>query len=398
MRILLVSQVVPLLQVFVAGVGKAETTSTLRLSDRAKEILKACTIYPDGPEPIGRAMAPEPTDPQPYKPKYTSHPKLSGECKFSDFQLGSQLGNGSFGSIYQAVHRPTGKKLVTKKVDKKLLKILPFLVANEEIFQHDLKHKNIGKIYCAMMPKPGEVYLVMPLFAEGSLSTKLLDGLAKSARAGYLAQLLKVLHYIHSQGVAHLDLKPDNILLANGGQTLKLIDFGIAHESQNNDQRMPRGTQGFLAPEVIEGRFGRAADYYSLAHIAYLFYSGKPFEDMWVSKANHEKWLKGKLPFTSSGNKDADELIRALSIRDPVERYKTCYHGYAKLIKLPLFKGVDVGERASDGSSKPVATRGMGLRLWYAIWGAIAIVAGGTIAILVVILVRRRRRQPILPN
>lgn len=398
-RLALVAQVLPLLEVgLVAGVENA-TTSILCLSKRAKNTLEARTIYPDGPEPVGRAMAAEPVAPRPYKPTYTSHPKLGGECRFSDVQMGDQLGSGSFGSVYQAIHKPTGRTLAIKKVDQGLLKNFPFLVANEEIFQHDLKHKNIGKIYCAMMPGPEEVYLAMPLSAEGSLTKKLLKGLPVSVRADYVAQILKALHFTHSQGVAHLDVKPDNILLTKGGRILKLIDFGIAHKSKGNDQRMPRGTQAFLAPEVTEGRFGQAADYYSLAQITYLFYSGDVFDNMWTSAANYKKWLNGEMPFASSGNKDADELIHALSIRDPVRRYKRCFHGYSKLTTLPLFKEVDFGEGKSDKSDKPVATSEKILKWpWYGILGITSVAIGGISAIIMVIVVRRRRGHPVLPK
>lgn len=98
----------------------------------------------------------------------------------------------------------------------------------------------------------------------------------------YLCDLLLALSHLHSQGFAHLDLKPANVFLTRSGR-LKLGDFGLLLElewdmekervmAQGNKEKddAQEGDPRYMAPELLRGEYGAAADVFrsvSLQHV-----------------------------------------------------------------------------------------------------------------------------------
>ena len=66
-------------------------------------------------------------------------------------------------------------------------------------------------------------------------------------------QICDALGYIHSRGIIHRDLKPSNIMVSHSGDTVKLIDFGLADDSTSTVLKAPAGSRRWMAPEVLEG-------------------------------------------------------------------------------------------------------------------------------------------------
>ena len=99
--------------------------------------------------------------------------------------------------------------------------------------------------------------------------------------------MLGVIHYLHTQGVAHRDLKLDNFLL-DAEFNLKLIDYGMAAPTEGRDGsgllRTVLGTRGFQAPEVInlsiESYRGCIVDLFALGVILFYMYKrAAPFSE-----------------------------------------------------------------------------------------------------------------------
>ena len=100
--------------------------------------------------------------------------------------------------------------------------------------------------------------------AEGSADASFLSSIARAASAGasappakartteaasILDELLQAVAYIHSLGIAHRDLKPQNILLTRNGHHVKLIDFGLADTDGYAMLKQQAGTIRYMAPE-----------------------------------------------------------------------------------------------------------------------------------------------------
>lgn len=99
------------------------------------------------------------------------------------------------------------------------------------------------------------LYIIMEFVPHGDLSAWICS---KSAMPEYLgvkvaSQIIGALDYLHSLGITHRDLKPDNILVA--GDVFKLSDFGLSKMITNEETFLKTfcGTLLYLAPEVYPG-------------------------------------------------------------------------------------------------------------------------------------------------
>lgn len=73
-----------------------------------------------------------------------------------------------------------------------------------------------------------------------------------SRRKRVARQIIQAVGYLHSKGVVHRDLKPSNILVSHNGDSVKLIDFGLADTDSHTVMKQPAGTPGYMSPEQAE--------------------------------------------------------------------------------------------------------------------------------------------------
>lgn len=105
----------------------------------------------------------------------------------------------------------------------------------------------------------------------------------------YFRSIVSSLEYLHFHGLAHRDLKPQNLLL-DSNYNLKLADFGFAVDisGENGDGKLNGvlGTRGYMAPEIIPGSsyFGVSVDIFAAGVILFIMKAGHPP----FSKANLE--------------------------------------------------------------------------------------------------------------
>src|SRR5712671_3688488 len=201
------------------------------------------------------------------------------------YSLERELGRGGMGVVYLArevrLDRPVAIKLLppSKTADPRLRE--RFL--REARTAAKLSHPNIIPIH-AVEEIGGFVFFAMA-FIEGETLTERVrrrGPLAPSEAARVLRDVAWALAYAHAQGVIHRDVKPDNILLENGGRVL-VADFGIASVVAGAGALSTGeviGTPEFMSPEqalgeAVDGR----SDLYSLGIVGYFAFSGAlPFE------------------------------------------------------------------------------------------------------------------------
>lgn len=215
-----------------------------------------------------------------------------------------QLGRGSMGEVYLVDDTVIGRKVAIKLMladptgypDTESIKDAVKLFKREAQAIARLEHPNILPLYDFGEEKQDKTvftYMVMPYCQEGSLTDWLQQhypqGPVSFDEAAYfIEQAAEALHYSHTHGVIHQDVKPSNFLLRAHAQgqrlpDLLLADFGIARVSTgttvNTTHFGPRGTPRYMPPEQWEGKPLPASDQYALAIMAYqLFTHSFPFQ------------------------------------------------------------------------------------------------------------------------
>lgn len=238
------------------------------------------------------------------------------------YELGRQLGQGTFAKVYHARNLKTGMSAAIKVIDKeKILKVGMVEQIKREISSMSMiKHPNVVELYEVMASKT-KIYFVMEYAKGGELFSKVAKGkLKEDAARRYFQQLISAVDYCHSRGVCHRDLKPENLLLDENGN-LKVSDFGLSAlaESKHQDGLLHTtcGTPAYVAPEVInrKGYDGSKADIWSCGVILYVLLAGYlPFHDSNLMEM-YRKIGKGDFKFP---NWFGPEVRRLLSkILDP---------------------------------------------------------------------------------
>jgi len=140
-----------------------------------------------------------------------------------------------------------------------------------------LRHKNIVKLHEIIdCPKSSVVILVLEFAHSGSLQGSILSMELTRAVA---CSILDAVHYIHSKGFLHLDIKPGNILRTKYG-SFKLTDFGTC--VSKDAPKKPQGTPAFFSPEMLandSSKITEASDIYAFGISIYNLYFGTiPFK------------------------------------------------------------------------------------------------------------------------
>ena len=141
-----------------------------------------------------------------------------------------------------------------------------------------LLHPNIVRV-TALEEIPSLGTCIVEEWVEGeTLSLLLRKGLlSKSDRRRILRDIISAVGYLHSMGVVHRDLKPQNIMVRKKGGEALLIDFGLADSGDYAELKQAAGTDGYISPEQFtDGQARITDDIYSLGVIMKELYPEYP--------------------------------------------------------------------------------------------------------------------------
>ncbi|XP_025758052.1 triple functional domain protein isoform X5 [Oreochromis niloticus] len=195
-----------------------------------------------------------------------------------------ELGRGRFSVVKRCDHRGTKRTVAVKHVNKKLMR--RDRVTQELNLLQRLQHPHIVTLIDTY-ETPSSYALVLEMADQGRLLDYIVSwgNLTEEKVACYLRNVLEALHYLHNCRIAHLDIKPENLLVshtASGQPIVKLTDFGDAVQLNSAHYVHPLlGSPEFASPELVLGEpVSLTSDLWSLGVVTYVLLSGaSPFLD-----------------------------------------------------------------------------------------------------------------------
>jgi len=252
------------------------------------------------------------------------------------FQITDVISRSAMSAVFKATDLKTGRP-VAVKVPLPSLEGDPAAFSRferEEEIGRALDHTRILRIIGVDPSEKSRPYIVMELL-EGQTLERLMHRvrpLPESDALQIVSQVCDGLAYLHSKGVVHRDLKPQNIMLCSDG-TLRIMDFGIAKMAASRRMTFggfspTMGTPDYMAPEQVKGQRGdERTDIYSLGAILYEMLTGRvPFEGQNAYMIMNARLLGDPVAprvHNPAIRPPVEEIVLHAMARDPDDRYPT---------------------------------------------------------------------------
>ncbi|XP_025109831.1 uncharacterized protein LOC112573563 isoform X3 [Pomacea canaliculata] len=214
---------------------------------------------------------------------------------------GHTLGKGNFARVELAHHTVTGCKVAIKIIDRSKLKddYQKDHIHREARILGQLRHPNIIRLYETLKATTLHC-LVLEYASGGDLQTYI--RMHREGRLGedkarpFVRQLVSALHYLHERGVAHRDLKMENIMLDEKRKHVKVVDFGLSVTfSKDELMKTHCGSPEYAAPELFANRekYGPEIDVWSLGIVMYAMLVGHlPFTTPYTDHYRRQKLVQ----------------------------------------------------------------------------------------------------------
>jgi eukaryotic-like serine/threonine-protein kinase len=194
------------------------------------------------------------------------------------YAIRKEVGEGGTSAVYLADHPNHGTvavKVLREKLRQDRTAVARFV--REAEYGARVKHPNV--VETIEIGEADGLHFLAIEWAEGEILDRYAKQNAPLPRddvANIVTQIAAGVQAAHDANIVHRDLKPENVMYDPKTRCVKLLDFGIATDTQaSTDERLTRagffvGTLMYIAPEALSGEIvTAAADQYSLATIAY---------------------------------------------------------------------------------------------------------------------------------
>ena len=231
-----------------------------------------------------------------------------GQIIFNKYKLLKKIGEGTFGSIYEAQSIDNNKLYAIKLED---MKHGQYMLENESFILSNLNIPLIPKFKCYGYIGTF-IVLVMELLGKSLdiiLTEKTLTKLSLRCVCNIAYQIISILEILHNCNIIHLDIKPGNIAIGKGEKSkyIYLLDFGLSIEYNNNNnkniesQKIEQNNKEFIGNaryssiNALEGgALSKRDDLESLGYlIVYLALGELPWQG-YISYDNRDKYYKIK--------------------------------------------------------------------------------------------------------
>ncbi|CAL6269105.1 unnamed protein product [Bathycoccus prasinos] len=310
-----------------------------------------------------------------------------------DFEVLKLISSGAHGRVFLAKKRATGDIYAIKAIKKRDLVFRNTISRLKEERDALVLAANpfVIKLFYAFS-SARHVYFVTEYANGGDLYSllKQLGSLEESMARKYASEVVLALEYVHSVGVTHRDLKPDNLLISSDGH-LKLADFGlsfvgasrddniipkasneksphhrsgsISSDALSSEKKMAVGTPDYLAPEVLlceTDEISQSVDWWSLGIIVFEMLSGVPpfhaptpadiFDNILAGYDAHNVVVT----YPEGISDEAKDIVKSLLHSEPDVRLGSLLLGGADSVKThPWFTDIDWDNGHSEANFVP---------------------------------------------
>jgi serine/threonine-protein kinase len=264
----------------------------------------------------------------------SAEPELTGALLEGRYRVGDLLAVGGMSRVYAGTDTRLDRDVAIKVMDPQLAADPAF----RKRFEREARavaridHPGVVDVYDQGEhggPPDPVVYLVMELVLGGTLRDVLRErgALGVPEALAVLEPVLAALSAAHAQGLAHRDVKPENVLISNTG-AVKVADFGLvtaAAQARASTAGMIIGTVAYLSPEQVTGRgIDARSDVYAAGVLLFELLTGEPpyqgEHALSVAYQHVNKDMPAPSMLVPELPPDLDALVLSATRRDPDAR------------------------------------------------------------------------------